>query len=167
MILLAETINWNSVLRGMITDNICSYALDVISCICVSIESWEKNVQNCTKSLNLAAIAERVESFWGWRGVLESRGVLVTGDPGSGGVACEGTRPRTLGTVRWGGKPWSGPEDKMGEQFNCLLKRGLLTLLTTRPRASPGSPSTCGTAYVHTSQHLRAVFGSFYLPICS
>lgn len=131
-------------------------------------EQWQlrETVQTCGESLNLAVLPECVESFWGLRGVLESR-VLVTGDPGSGGVACEGTRARTSGTVRWGGKPWSGPEDKLGEQYNCLLKRGLLTLLTTRPRASPGSPSTCGTAYVHTSQHLRAAFGSFYPPICS
>lgn len=130
---------------------------------------WEfrRPVQICTEGINLARIAECVESFWGWRGVWKSGGVLVTVDKGGGGVVCEGTRARTSGTVRWWEKPWSGPEDKLGWQFNCLLKRGLLTLLTTRPWAAPGSPSTCRTICVCTSQHLRSAFGSFYLPILS
>lgn len=130
---------------------------------------WEFGgpVQICTESINFARIVEHVESFWGWKGVWESGGVLVTGGKGGDGVVCEGTRAQTSGTVRWWGKPWSGPEDKLGWQFNCLLKRGLLTLLTTGPWAAPGSPSTCGTACVHISQNLRSAFGSFYLPVWS
>lgn len=31
----------------------------------------------------------------------KSGGVLVTGDKGGGGVACEGTTVQTSGTVRW------------------------------------------------------------------
>lgn len=133
-------------------------------CLC---HYWELRgpVQICSESIHFVTRAEGVESFSGWRDAWKSGGVVATVDLGGGGVAREGTRAWTSGTVRWWGKPWSGLEDKLREQFNCLLKQGLLTLLTTRPRASPGSPSTCGTAYVHTSQHLKAVFGRFFLPI--
>lgn len=51
-------------------------------------------------------------------------------------------RARASRTVRWRGKAWSGLEDKQVEHFNCLLKPGMLTLLTTLPQASLSSLST-------------------------
>lgn len=76
-----------------------------------------------------------------WR-VLEKDGtweieVLVRGDLGGGGEVCVGGKGSTLRNCQVLRKGWRGPEDELGKLFNCPLKQGPLTLLTTLP----GPPS--------------------------
>lgn len=81
-------------------------------------------------------------------GTWESEGVLVRGDLGGGGEVCVG-KGLDLEELSGGAERLERTRGGLGELFNCLLKQGLLTLLTTLPRASPSSLSTRGTAYTH------------------